>query len=209
MKLMQTGEVNISFIHDIETSLFITQLIQHVYVMYFSIGYQYDCRYGSLYIIQGMKFDASFVFPKFRPPKNIQTKVYGGGIKGINITVNFHLEVIFVVAITGFRNQGISKFFVDTIISIPVCFPQIGTANCCTESQVIVLALVCLKAEHKLTHTISGGQLSENHAQHLIPTGECSDFLIPGILLYQTVKATTGKKICKLSEDIFALVHCF
>ena len=58
---MQTGEVNISFIHDIETSLFITQLIQHVYVMYFGIGYQYDCRYGSLYIIQGMKFDASFV----------------------------------------------------------------------------------------------------------------------------------------------------
>ena len=33
---------------------FITQLIQHVYVMYFSIGYQYDCRYGSLYIIQEM-----------------------------------------------------------------------------------------------------------------------------------------------------------
>lgn len=41
------------------------------------------------------------------------------------ITVNFHLEVIFIVAITGFRNQGISKFFVDTIISIPVClFPE-------------------------------------------------------------------------------------
>ena len=36
----------------------------------------------------------------FCPPKNIQTKVYGGGIKGINITVNFHLEVIFVVVIT-------------------------------------------------------------------------------------------------------------
>ena len=34
---MQTGEVNISFIHDIETSLFITQLIQHVYVMYLAL----------------------------------------------------------------------------------------------------------------------------------------------------------------------------
>lgn len=177
--------------------------------MYFSIGYQYDCRYGSLYIIQGMKLDASFVFPKFRPPKNIQTKVYGGGIKGINITVNFHLEVIFVVAITGFRNQGISKFFVDTIISILVCFPRIGTVNCCTESQVIILVLVCLKAEHKITYTVSGGQLSEDHAQHLIPTGECSDFLIFGVLLYQTVKDETGKKTCKLSEDIFALIHCF
>lgn len=71
---MQTGEVNISFIHDIETSLFITQLIQHVYVMYFGIGYQYDCRYGSLYIIQGMKFDAPFVFPKFCPPKTFRQR---------------------------------------------------------------------------------------------------------------------------------------
>jgi hypothetical protein len=67
---------------------------------------------------------------------------------------------------------------------------------------------VCLEAEHKVTHTVSGGQLSKDHAQHLTPTGECSDFLIPGILLYQAVEDTTGKKICKLSEDIFALIHC-
>src|SRR5699024_11432909 len=104
---------------------------------------------------------------------------------------------------------GVQTCALPILISIPVCFPQIGTANCCTESQVIVLVLVCLKAEHKVTHTVSGGQLSEDHAQHLIPTGECSDFLIPRILLYQTIKDTTGKKICKLGEDIFDLIHCF
>lgn len=48
VKLIQTGEVNVSFIHDIEASLFIAQFVQHVYVMYFSIGYQYDCQHGSL-----------------------------------------------------------------------------------------------------------------------------------------------------------------
>lgn len=96
--------------------------------MHFGIGYQYNCRYGSLYIIQCMKLDAAFVFPEFRPPENIQAKVYGEGIKGINITVNFHLKVIFVIA-TGFCNQDTSKFLVDTIISISVCFPQIGTGN--------------------------------------------------------------------------------
>ena len=74
---------------------------------------------------------------------------------------------------------------------------------------MIVLVLVCLQAEHKVTHTISNGQLSEDHARHLIPTGEYSDFVIPEVFLYQTVKDTTGKKICKLSEDIFALIHCF
>jgi len=37
-----------------------------------------------------MKFDTAFVFPKFSPLENIQAKVYGGGIKGINIIVNFH-----------------------------------------------------------------------------------------------------------------------
>lgn len=59
---------------------------------------------------------------------------------------------------------------------------------------MIVLVLVCLQAEHKVTHTVSGGQLSEDHAQHLIPTGECSDFLIPEVLLYQTVKRHDGEE---------------
>lgn len=68
---------------------------------------------------------------------------------------------------------------------------------------------MCLQAEHKVRHTVSGGKLPEEHAQHLIPTGKRSDFLIPGILLNQTVKDSAGEKICKLSEDIFALIHCF
>lgn len=65
------------------------------------------------------------------------------------------------------------------------------------------------KTEHKITHTVSGCQLSENHTQHLISTSECSDFLIPRVLLYQVVKDTPRKKICKLSENIFTLIHCF
>lgn len=76
-----------------------------------------------------MKLDVSFVFPKFCPIENIQTKVYGGGIKSINITVNFYLKVIFVVVITSFRDQAIRQFFVDTIIPFPVCFLQIGTVT--------------------------------------------------------------------------------
>ena len=65
------------------------------------------------------------------------------------------------------------------------------------------------QTKHKVAHAFTSGKLPENHAHHLIPTGKCSDFLIPGILLYQAVEDTTGKKICKLSEDIFALIHCF
>lgn len=70
------------------------------------------------------------MLPEFRPPEDIQTKVYGGGIKGIDITVNLHLKAIFVAALTGFCNQDVSKLLVDAIIPIPVCFPQIGTGNC-------------------------------------------------------------------------------
>lgn len=143
-----------------------TMLIWYLRVLVKSMydTYRGDSNIQKVFILQCMRFDAPFVFPKFGPPENIQTKVYSGGIKSINITVNSHLKVIFVAATTGLLNQGISKFFVATIIPIPVCFTRIGTDYCRTEVQVVELVLVRLKTEHKGTHTVSGSQLLKDYA---------------------------------------------
>lgn len=64
-----------------------------------------------------------FVIPKFCPPENIYTKVYGEGIKGKTLLST--VKVIFVATFTGFCNQDIAKFFDDTIISVPACLPRL------------------------------------------------------------------------------------
>lgn len=42
--------------------------------------------------------------------------------------------------------------------------------------------------------TVPAGQLSEEHTQYLTLTSECSDFLIPEVLLHQAIKDTAWKR---------------
>lgn len=72
-----------------------------------------------------------------------------------------------------------------------------------------ILIAMGFQTKHKVAHAFTSGKLPENHAHHLIPTGKRPYLFIAGVLCSQAVKNSTGKKICKLSEDIFALIHCF
>lgn len=55
--------------------------------------------------------------------------------------------------------------------------------DCRAGSQVVELILVYFNTDHKVMHTVSGSQLFDDYTQHLIPTSEYSDFLIPRVLL--------------------------
>lgn len=96
-------------------------------------------------------FLASILIPRFRLPENIQTKVYSGGIKGINI----HFKVIFVVALASSRNQKRGEFFVNAIFTYFGLLYLEWTSDCRIKSQVIEFVPMCFKAEHMVTYTIS------------------------------------------------------
>jgi hypothetical protein len=49
--------------------------------------------------------------------------------------------------------------------------------------------------------------LTKYHVEHLIPTGEALHILVATILGSNTIELSTREKICKLREDIFALIH--
>lgn len=47
------------------------------------------------------------------------------------------------------------------------------------------------QAKHQVPHAITGCELTEDHAKHLIPTGKCSYFLISVVLCDNSVKDST------------------
>src|SRR5690606_32492818 len=75
--------------------------------------------------------------------------------------------------------------------------------------QMIVFRSVCLKAQHQVTHTVPCGQLPEDHAQHLVPTGKTPYVFISAVFLYNTVEDPARQELGKLGEHIFTLVHGF
>ena len=95
----------------------------------------------------------------------------------------------------------------DLIAELFIGFAKILPGHCRTESQVIIFGMVSFKAKNQISHAIPRGELTENHAKHLLPAGKGPDIFVSFMLIYDAIEDSKRKKICKLSEDVFALIH--
>lgn len=60
------------------------------------------------------------------------------------------------------------------------------------------------QTKHQVPHTVTGCELTEDHAKHLIPTRKCSDFLVSVVLCLLLL----GKAKNKIPIQIVTLKRC-
>lgn len=147
------------------------------------------------------------MFPKLSPPEDAQTKVDCCGIQSINVAVNLHFEIVTVTTMASFINKGIGEFLEDFTTSVLICLPQIPSGDRLAKSKVVVFGFVSLQTQHQITHAIPGNQLTKHHAKHLVPKGEGPYIFVAIVDFYKPVENPAGQKICKLSENVLALIH--
>lgn len=56
--------------------------------MHIRCGNIHKCRNLSLHIVKHVHLDATFMLTELRPLGHGETKVYGGGVKGVDTTFN-------------------------------------------------------------------------------------------------------------------------
>ena len=93
--------------------------------------------------------------------------------------------------LSGAYDQNIREVFIDPVIPITVSFTKIDTGNAFTQSKMVILRVMSFQAKHQVSHTVTGCELTEDHAKHLIPTSKCPDFLISVVLCDNSAKDST------------------
>jgi hypothetical protein len=65
----------------------------------------------------------------------------------------------------------------------------------------------CSQADFDVAERFSAGELCEGHAEILVETRECFDFVIAVVALHATMKVVAWRKVHKLRKDRSSVVH--
>lgn len=146
---------------------------------------------------------------ELRPPEYTEAKVYGGRVKGVHVALDIDLEIVTVTAFPGLAYQNVGELLEDPAVPFRIGLAEVAPGHGGPEAQMVELGAVRLEAQHQVPHAVPCGQLAEDHAQHLVPTGKAPDVPVAAVFPYDTVEYPAGQELGKLRENIFALIHGF
>ena len=135
-----------------------------------------------------------------------QTKVYGSGVKGVELTVKVKLTV-YPLALSKIYHV-ISEFFEKPVV--PVCigvFQSTSGYNAFAESEMVTLLLMGSNDACQLPEAVTSGQLSEHHQQELVPARHCLGPLVCIVSPYHLVELFLWQKLYEPAEYVFSAVH--
>lgn len=171
-KAMETSEIDVSAVHDVEGSGFEEQLIQEGDIVNLPMSDANHARNRASEIHRGMEFDSGFVLSKRGPRKEGETQVDRGGIQSVCRLGDLRLEVLARIQLSGHSNQHMRKVGVDAPIPYFVRIGQRASRNLAPDPCVIQLGLHGPQTYFDIAKTLLISQLSEGHAKELIETGK-------------------------------------
>ena len=203
---IQPGKVIIAFVKDVERIRLIRYAIHCIHIMDFCLRDMNVGRNLGNDIEQGVHLDSSLLFPEERPLEQAQAKVYGGGVKGIELPVQYELPV---------QPLALRKtdHVVGELLEYPVIPVGVGVGNIAeldvsaAKSEMVTLILDGVNDTDGFSKAVAAGELSEHHHKKLVPACECLHILVSAVLLDDTIKYSLRQKLNELAEKIFSAIH--
>ena len=152
-----------------------------------------------------MHFDTSLSVSELCPPEDTQTKVDGGRVKGIYLSV--YLKIFVDSFLSCNINHPISKLLKDFGFSSFVDFCKITSRYILAKAKMIRFASMSCESCHKITKTVTVTQLPEHHYEELIPARKVLHIFVTFVFHDNCIKNSLRQELYKLREYIFSGVH--
>ena len=207
VKAVEAGEIDIASIHGVEGARFHGDEIERLDIVHFSIGNVDEAGNVPAKIDQGMEFDGRFASPEFRPGKECETKIDGGGIEGVDGLIQLDGETIVSIEFASMGNEDVREVGIDSPVAILIGFGQRVACDGSSKAKVIEFGLDGIQAGFDIAQAVSVSELSERHAEELIKAGELPDAIISLVLSDAAVKIALGQGVHELREQILPGVH--
>ena len=207
MYVVESGVIKVATVHDIEGSGLRNEVIEDVDVVDLAIGNECPGRDATLQIEQGMQFDSCLCSSERGPWEQFQTEINRGRVKCIDRLLEFQPKVIFRVELSCLRDQHLGEIGIDAPVPSFVCFCNSASGYCAFDAHVIPFFGNSSQAGFNISQTFPVRQLSEGHAEILVPAGERSHPLIAFVSLDAPAEFMHGEEIHKLRENQPAGIH--
>lgn len=175
--------------------------------MNFPIGDECDGRNASSQIKQGMEFDCRFRLAEVRPREQRQAQVDGGGVKCINSLLQFQSEVVLGIEPSCLGYQHLGEIGIDTPVPFLIGLGQGASSDTSTNAHVVTSGRDSPQTGFDITQAFSIGQLSEGHAEVLIPAGEDFGVFVSLVSLNTPAKVVYGQEIHELCKNSSSGIH--
>jgi len=205
--VLQTGEVEIAPVEDVERASFDGKQIQCVHVVDLSRRDVHPAGYVPPQVEQCMRFDRTDVLSEPCPWKERQAEADGSGIEGIDRLCQLHPEAVGTVQIPGLADQRLGEVRPDPPIAMLVGMSQRAAGDRGAHAHVIELCLMGTKATFDIPQPLPIGELRESHAQVLIHAGEGLYVPLAVETLYTTSKLLVRDELHHLSKNRTTSVH--
>jgi hypothetical protein len=165
-------------------------------------------RYLGYNVKQRVNFNATLVLPEVRPLEQTQAKVYGRGVKRIELSMQFEWSVNSLALSKIDHKKG--KLFKYFVVPVNIGVGKITQFNLSgTKSEMVAFVFDRVNDARDLSETITGSQLPIHHNEQLVPAGECFHPFVSIMSLNNHIKNSLWQEIHDLTEYIFAAVHIY
>ena len=185
-------EVQISSVDDIESSRFEDQLIEDLDIVNLAVGNNDEGWNASSEVQQRMQFHGAFVSSELGPGEKREAEIDGGGIQSIGGLIQFDPEGIVGVEVARLADENLCKVGVDSPISDLVGMSERIARNVASKTHVIEFPLSRAQTSFDVPEAFPIGQLSESHAEKLVPARKVFDLVVAVVTLNTFLKLVNG-----------------
>jgi len=207
LKHIQTSEIDVSSIHDIERARFEDQEVEGIDIVHFSAGNVDKTRNVAAEIDQRVQFDGALAFAKLGPGKQLQTEIDCGRIERVNRFLEMDRQSFARIEFAGVGNEAGGELEINAPVSGLVGLGQRIAGNHTADADVIQFGLEGVQTSYDVAQAGSEGQLGKSHAQELIVTGESAHPIIAAVFADALIEIALGQEGHELREQKLPGVH--
>ena len=207
LQAMESLEIEIAAIHDIERARLEEQLVEPVDFVPFSLGDRDEAGNGTTQIQQGVELDGGLGAAEARPRKQTQTQVDGAGVQRVGGGVEFHRETVLGIELARPSNQHGGEVGVDAPVAPLVGLGQGAATHSPANAHVIELLGTRTQTNLQVTQTLAKSQLPKRHARKLVPAGKLPQATLPVVAADNASERIMGDVFHELGENNLAGVH--
>ena len=207
MQGMESVEVDIAPIHDIETAGLEGDPVENVHIVELAIGDMDEGRNVAPQVEQRMEFDRALAFAKAGPGKERQAQIDGGRIERIDRMRQFQAEAVLGIEFARCLDQAESEILIDAPVAVLVGVGQRALGNAAANAQVVELGGMRAKTGLDVAQAFAVGQLREGHAQELVEVRESERRIASGVLGHAAPEGVQRQMIHQLGKHQLSRMH--
>ena len=207
MQGKQSSKVDIAPVHDVESACLDGQHIQHLHIVHLAIADVNKGGDSSAQIQQSVQLDRRLGRAKWSPAEQAQAKIDGGGVQGVDRSIELDGDRFFGIQAPGTFDQTHGPGLINAPIAQIQGIGPGRTRWTLGYAHVKQLGAIGSKASFDIAQRLAPGQLSKGHDAKQLGATQGTHSRIALVALDDAAKSLPRHKFHDLCKQCLARIH--